>query len=262
MPPEHGVVMSSAAVAGGGNPDQSLHEHEVDGRDRGSLLRTGARSPAARLAGGSRSGQREGGDQAHVQRPREQEDADGPEVAPVLRVQLAAAARARPAPAPDRGPPSAGSQTAASRAARPYPFADLAVERDHRLGRDQAVVADPPAHRVERCCSRRSCPSRCTRGDAERLRGQTSAFMMCRPSAIIVPLPMIRVISTGSRARRWCRSLTALHDLAQVVPQPAQVVDDVGAVPEQAGEDFTPVIRVMAGGSGRGTRTADRPCSA
>src|SRR5216117_1999300 len=34
------------------------------------------------------------------------------------------------------------------RAEQPDPFADLAVERDHRLGRDQAVVTGPPARRV------------------------------------------------------------------------------------------------------------------
>src|ERR1700751_5745717 len=54
------------------------------------------------------------------------------------------------------------------RAEQPYPFADLAVERDHRLGRDQAVVAYPAACRVVDVVPEEAVPPDVHRGDAER----------------------------------------------------------------------------------------------
>ena len=60
---------------------------------------------------------------------------------------------------------------------------------------------------------------------------EKSAFIMASPSATIVPLPTeLRYGLSWATSHAEVRA--GLLDLRQVVAEPAQIVDDIGAVPE------------------------------
>src|SRR5207237_4234933 len=87
------------------------------------------------------SGQVQERDQEKAQPPGEEEDTDSPNVVPVLRGKPAVELVPRPEMVESAVTVDRSRNLEARRAEQADPFVNPAVERNHHLGREQAVVA-------------------------------------------------------------------------------------------------------------------------
>ena len=119
---------------------------------------------------------------------------------------------------------------------RPTPSRTVAVDRDHDLGREQAVVAGPALRGVGDVVAEEVVRADRHAGHAER---------RVRVVGVDDGQPVGDHRSAADRAQERVVVLhllaevrAGLLDPAEVVAEPAQVVDDVGAVTEQRGEEL------------------------
>ncbi len=196
-------------------------------RDRRTRRTSRTRSTAARpIRRDARTGRTTG----------QQEQPDGDEVVPVLGGEAARAAPRRAQVVEMAVARDAARDLEAGRAQQADAFADLPVDRDQDLRREQAVVAGPALRgigdvvpeevvRPDRRPGHPEGGARVVGVDDRQPAGDTP--FRCRPSQVgVVVLDLAAEVRPG------------LHHRGELVPDAAQVVDDVGAVPEETGEEL------------------------
>ena len=240
MPPEVRVVDRAAAgaAAAGSAVMQPFDQHVVDRGQHGRPARAPARPPRRRPLV-----EVDGGQAEHGERRRSAASArtgTAPmvtQVVPVLRGERRRSSSPslrwsnRLSRSTERGISKQGEPS------RPTPSRTSPSSGNHHLGREQAVVARPALRRVGDVVAEEVVAARSTPGTRRKDVLEKSALMIDSPSATIVPLPTdaqvrVVVLHLGAEVR------PGLLDVGKVVPEPAQVVDDEGAVAEQPREEL------------------------
>src|SRR6266478_3497076 len=216
--------------------EAALHQRVVQRADQKAERKKCSHSHICKRAVKIEGGEVEYRDQEDAQRPGEEENTDGPNVVPVLCGKAAAELVARPEMVETAVTVNRSRNLEARRAEQADSFANLPAERNHRLCREQAVIArsasrgisDVVAHEVV-WPDRRS-------GHAK---GRARDFVIDHHQ----PVGDHRSGADRTQVRVRLQHDEAevrpgLLDRGQLVPQAAQVVDDVGAVTEETHKEL------------------------